>query len=161
MLIVANGQQVFKLQLGGAWLFLVLLIPIGYAFSAVYVSKFRPTTGNSLNYALGMLVVSAIVNTPLVYLNNGFYELQIHDTNTWLIILEVILSTFGYVLLFVIIRMVGAVYYTLVNTITALTGLLYGYFIFSQKYSNHIYVAITLVIFALIILTITQKRLKK
>jgi drug/metabolite transporter (DMT)-like permease len=156
--IIADGQQLFKLQLGGAWLFIVLLIPVGYAFSAVYVSKFRPETGNSLNYALGMLVVSAIFNAPLVYFNQGFYALHSNDTNTWLIILEALLSTLGYVLLFVIIKMVGAVYYTLVNTITALTGVIYGYFIFNQKYSNNIYLAIAFVILALVILTATQKK---
>ncbi len=161
VLIIADGQQLFKLELGGAWLFVVLLIPVGYAFSAVYVSKFRPERGNSLNYAFGMLIVSTIFNTPLVYLNQGFYVLHYHDVNTWLIILEVLLSALGYILLFVIIKMVGAVYYTLVNTVTALTGIIYGYYIFNQKYSTNIYLAISFVILALLILTATQKKFKR
>lgn len=141
----------------GPWLLAALLIPSGYAFCTVYVSKFRPLKGTSLDYAFGMLLIAAIFNIPLVYLKNGFYPLHINDLNTWLIVLEIMLSALGYVLLFVIIKMVGAVYYTLVNIITALTGIIYGYFIFNQYYPITIYLAIIMVLISLFGLTVTQQ----
>lgn len=160
VIIITAQRKWFRLQLGDTWGLITFLIPFGYAFCAVYVAKFRPAIGNSLNYALGMLLVATLFNTPLVYLNNGFYALHMGDVNSWLIILEILLSTAGYVLMFVIIQMVGAVYYTLVNTTAALTGLVYGYFIFKQSYPNSICIAISLLLLALLGLSVTQKNLR-
>lgn len=156
-MILGAGQLQLDKMLGGMWLAIALLIPISYAFGAVYISRFRPSSGNALDYAFGMLVIAAIFNTPLVYLKSGFYPLQLHDINTWLIMLEILLSGLGYILMFIIIRLVGAVYYTCVNMITALTGIIYGYFIFHQRYPHIVYAAMIAVMIALALLTWTQR----
>jgi drug/metabolite transporter (DMT)-like permease len=156
IMILGVGLQL-NANIGGIWLLAALLIPFSYAFCAVYVAKFRPAHGNSLNYACGMLIVATLCNIPIVYLSHGFYSLHLNDFNSYLIILEILLSGCGYVLLFAIIRMVGSVYYTLVNIITALTGMIYGYFIFNQRYPDNIYIAIIIVLIAMSGLIITQR----
>lgn len=139
------------------WLYLALLIPLCYAFAAVYISRFRPFTGNVLSYAMWMLFVSSLFIVPLALAKHEFYPLRLTDYNSWLIILEIILSMVGYVLLFIIIKMVGPVYYSLVNAIAAATGLFYGLVIFGQSFSGRMYLALGLILIAIIGLTFLQQ----
>ena len=45
-------------------------------------------------------MVSTLCVSILAVINRGYYELAFGDTNSLLIILEILLSTIGYVLLF-------------------------------------------------------------
>ena len=159
-LIVIPNTHSLTLDLGSALLYLALLIPFSYAFSAVYLSRFHPGRGSVLNYALWMLMVSTLCVSPLTVIQQGYYPLSLHDFNSGLILLEVFLSTLGYILLFVIIKMVGSVYYSLVNAIAALTGVIYGYFIFKQQFSISTYTAIGIILLVIIGMTYTQYRNK-
>lgn len=159
-LIVIPNTHSLTLDLGSAWLYLALLIPFSYAFSAVYLSRFHPGRGSVLNYALWMLMVSTLCVSPLTVIQQGYYPLNLHDLNSALILLEIFLSTLGYILLFVIIKMVGSVYYSLVNAIAVLTGVIYGYFIFQQQFSISTYLAIGIILLVIIGMTYTQYRNK-
>jgi drug/metabolite transporter (DMT)-like permease len=132
------------------WVYIALLIPLCYATTAVYISRFMPKSGNVLNYAMWMLVVSSIFITPLMFYHNGFYSLKIFDVNSWLIFVEIILSTLGYVLLFVIIKMSGPVFYSLVNAITAVSGVFYGRVLFNQHFTWFDYLGIMIILIAII-----------
>lgn len=157
-LIILPAQHDLLIELGNGWLYVALLIPLSYAFSAVYLSRFHPGRGSVLNYALWMLMVSTLCVSVLAVINRGYYELSFGDTNSVLIILEIILSTIGYVLLFFIMRMVGAVYYSLVNAVAAVTGVVYGYFLFGQHFNLLTIIAIVIILTAILILTYTQRQ---
>ena len=156
-LIILPNQHNLAIELGSAWLYVALLIPLSYAFSAVYLSRFHPGTGSVLNYAMWMLMVSTLCVSSLAVINRGYYELSWGDINSGLIILEIILSTCGYVLLFFIMKMVGSVYYSLVNAIAAITGVVYGYFLFGQHFTWLTVVAISIILLAILGLTYTQR----
>ncbi len=156
-LIVLPSLSGLTVSLGAKWLYIALLIPLSYAFSAVYISKFHPGKGNILGYALWMLMVSTLCISPLAVINHGYYELQLGDMKSLLIILEIILSTCGYVLLFIILKMVGAVYYSLVNAVAALSGIAYGYLLFGQRFTLTTYLAICVILIAIAGLTYSQK----
>lgn len=156
-MIILPSQHNLMLELGNGWLYIALLIPFSYAFSAVYLSRFHPGKGSVLNYALWMLMVSTLCVSILAVINRGYYELSFGDTNSLLIILEILLSTVGYVLLFFIMRLVGSVYYSLVNAVAAITGVIYGYFIFGQRFSGLTITAITVILLAILVLTYTQR----
>ncbi|MBX9866947.1 MAG: DMT family transporter [Burkholderiales bacterium] len=156
-LVVIPNQHNLSLELGNGWLYVALLIPLSYAFSAVYLSRFHPGTGSVLNYAMWMLMVSTLCVSSLAVMNRGYYELRFNDFNSGLIVLEILLSTCGYVLLFLIMKMVGAVYYSLVNAIAAVTGVAYGYFLFGQQFSGLTVVAIGVIVLAISGLTYTQR----
>ena len=55
-------------------------------------------------------------------------------------------------------KMVGAVYYSLVNAIAAVTGVAYGYFLFGQQFSWLTFVAIAVILLAISGLTYTQRQ---
>lgn len=160
-LIIIPNQKDLSIDLGSYWLYIALLIPLSYAFSAVYLSRFHPGHGSVLNYALWMTMVSTLCVSSLTVFSRGYYPLELHDLNSGLIILEILLSTLGYVLLFLILKMVGSVYYTLVNAVAALTGVIYGYMIFGEHFSALTYLAIAVILVTIIGLTYTQRHLKR
>lgn len=159
MIILSSpGVKGVNIKLENMWLYLALLIPFCYAFSVVFMSRFRPKKdAGSLNYSLWMLLIASICIFPLTMFKHGFYYFHLYDFNTWLIILEIILSSLGYVLLFIIVKKVGAVYYTLVNAIAALMGILYSRFLFGHHFSGYVYIASGLIIVSIVGLTYTQK----
>lgn len=157
-LVILPNQHGLELDVGNWWLYLALLIPLSYAFSAVYISRFHPGTGNVLSYAMWMLMFSSLCISPLTVINQGYYPLHFDDTSSLLILVEILLSTLGYGLLFIIIKKVGAVYYTLVNAVAVITGVVYGYFIFQQQFSLLTLVAIGVILLTILGLTYTQRK---
>ena len=160
LLVILPASQHLFINFSSMWLYLALLIPLGYALGAVFIARFRPETGNVLNYSMWMLLISTLLLSPLTLVQSEFYPLMLNDLNSWLILLEIILSAFGYVLLFLLIKRVGPVYYTLVNAIAALTGVIYGVFLFKQVFTNTIYLAVLVIVVAIIGLTYTNKEEK-
>ena len=53
LIIVPSSQHLF-INFSSYWLYLALLIPFGYALGAVFIARFRPQTGNVLNYSMWM-----------------------------------------------------------------------------------------------------------
>lgn len=157
-LVIIPNQHHLSIDLGASWIYFALLIPLSYAFSAVYISRFCPKDGNVLSYSLWMLMFSTLCISPLTIIRHGYYPLHIGDQISNLIILEIILSTCGYILLFIILQRVRSVYYSLVNGIAALTGIFYGYFIFNQQLSFYVYIGIFVILFTIFGLTYTQNR---
>jgi drug/metabolite transporter (DMT)-like permease len=148
------------LGLHNNWLYFSLIIPLCYAFCTVFVSRFKPNTGNVLNYSLWMLLISALVISPITLYSHQFYPLRLDDFNSLLILIEILISALGYVLLFVIIQMKGPVFFTLVNAVAAISGVLYARIVFNQTISVVAYWAILLIIIAILGLGIAHKSLK-
>jgi drug/metabolite transporter (DMT)-like permease len=156
-LIIFPHEYEFKFFGYGLWLLVSILIPLCYAFSAVYIARFNPGGGDVLSYALWMLLFATLCISPLTVIKQGYYPLHFDQLPAWLIVGEVILSSLGYVLLFIILKMVGSVYYTLVNAIAALSGIVYGHFIFNQRFPSLTYLALALIMVTISGLTYTQK----
>lgn len=140
-----------------AWVFSALLTPISFAVCAVYIARYRPEKGDSLSLATGTLIASSLLLCLPVVLTNNFYIPHIpFTTPDWVICLEIILSSLGYVILFQLIKIAGPVYYSLVNAVVALTGLFWGYLIFGEHLNYWTSGAVLLILFALLLVTKRQ-----
>lgn len=140
------------------WAVIALITPISFAFCAVYISRFRPERGDSLSLAAGTLIASSILLLPLVLLKRDFYFFHLPFTSSdWVILLEIILSSVGYILFFQLIKLAGPVYYSLVNGVVALTGLFWGYLIFNEKLNDWTMVAVGFILLALVLVTNRKK----
>ncbi len=139
------------------WIFSVLLTPLSFAFCSVYIARYRPLHSDSISVSAGTLICSSLFLLPLVLFNHSFYlphfPLTLPD---WVILLEIILSSIGYILFFQLIKVAGPVYYSLVDTIVSLTGLMWGYVIFHEKLNHWTGTAVFLILFALILVTKRQ-----
>lgn len=149
-----------SLNLDGAypWVLIVLLTPLSFAFCSVYISRFKPVSGESLSLSAGTLIAASIILTPMIILKGDFYALHLPLTMPdYVILLEIILSSIGYVLFFQLIKIAGPVYYSLVDTIVALTGLFWGGLLFHEKLNEWTVPAVMFIFIALILVTQQQK----
>jgi drug/metabolite transporter (DMT)-like permease len=136
------------------WVLSALITPVSFAFCAVYISRYRPEKGDSLSLAAGTLIASSLLLLPIVILDRSFYALHLPLTPAdWVILLEILLSSIGYVVLFQLIKMAGPVYYSLVDAIVALKGLFWGYLIFHEKLNIWTATAVGLILIALFFIT--------
>lgn len=134
------------------WILTSLITPCSFAFCSVYIARFRPKNSDSLSLASGTLLASTFILAPFVMLSGNFYTPHLpFVTADWVIILEIILSSLGYVLFFQLIKIAGPVYYSLVDTIVALTGLFWGYVIFHEQLNQWMIVAVGLILLGLML----------
>lgn len=159
MLIILPGTSL-PTKAMAPWAISALLTPLSFAFCAVYISRYRPANGDSISHACGTLIAATLILTPFVLLTHQFYffnfPFQMPD---YVILLEIALSSLGYVLFFQLIKMAGPVFYSLVDTVVALTGLFWGYVIFHETLNAWTTPAVICILFALILVTKEKYRL--
>jgi len=144
------------------WVLPTLITPLSFAFCSIYIARYRPTDSSSLSLTSGMLLASSILLIPLVMTTHSFYQFHLPFTAPdWIILLEILLSSVGYLLFFQLIKIAGPVYYSLVDTIVVLTGLFWGYIIFGEHLNKWTGTAVCLILFALLLVTQQQKRAKQ
>ena len=133
------------------WLMLAMLTPFSFAFCAIYISRYQPDDCGSLASGAGTLIFSSILLTPLVIGSGNFYAphwpLVLADK---VILLEIILSSIGYILFFKLLKTAGPVYYSFVDSIVALTGLFWGYIIFGEHLNTVTWAGVALILLALV-----------
>lgn len=141
------------------WTLLALLSPLGFAVCSIYIGAKQPAEINALQAATGMLLAATLLLIPLVIQQNAFYSLTGPFTLVkQVIVLEIILSSLGYLLFFILIRMAGPVFYSLTGGAVALTGLFWGYLIFNETPTPMQCIAVVLVISAIFLLSWRQSR---
>jgi drug/metabolite transporter (DMT)-like permease len=141
------------------WVLLVLLSPLCFALCAIYIERYRPIGSYSLVLSAGMLVASSLMLAPIVWSKQAFYFLHWPLNQADLaVLLEIGLSSLGYVILFELLRIAGSVYYSLVGSVVVLTGLFWGWQIFDEKLNWYTCIAIFLILLAISLVTITQKK---
>ena len=144
------------------WTLLTLISPLCFALCSIYIARKEAPKLNVLEAASGMLIAASLLLIPLVVQQNAFYPLNFPFTlPKQVIILEIILSTIGYLLFFMLLQSAGPVFYSLTGGVVALTGLFWGYLIFAENPSSSQGLATVLIIFAISLLSWRQSKQKK
>jgi drug/metabolite transporter (DMT)-like permease len=140
------------------WVIATLVTPLSFAFCSIYIARYSPKNSDILTLSAGMLVFSSLLLIPLVLSAHSFYFFHIpFTTPDWIIVLEIVLSSIGYVLFFQLLKIAGPVYYSLVDTIVVLTGVFWGYTIFGERLNIWTTSAVLLIIAALLLVTRQQR----
>lgn len=136
------------------WTLLALISPLSFALCSIYIGIKKAQALNVLESAAGMLIAASIILVPIVIHQHAFYTLAPPYTVTKLVvILEILLSSFGYLLFFLLVRNAGPVFYSLTGGVVALTGLFWSYWIFDESPSVTQGLATTLIILAIALLS--------
>ncbi|MCP4475024.1 MAG: DMT family transporter [Gammaproteobacteria bacterium] len=154
MLIVWPGSGIVTFA-GDHWVLTALLTPLSFALCVLYINRYRPPQSvDSLVLSAGMLSVSALLLIPVVYSSKQFYTFHspLHFVDG-LVLLEIALSSVGYVLLFKLVDIAGPVYYSLVNGVVALTGLFWGWVVFHEVPSIMTLIALLFILLAIAMVT--------
>ncbi len=156
LLVIPSTSLPFKSTV--PWILSALITPFCFSLCAVYTAKYRPKDSNPLTLSAGMLCASSLLLTPLIIATGHFYPLWPPlKTQGWLILLEILLSSIGYLLFFQLLKIAGAVYYSLVGGIVALTGLAWGWLLFNEKLNTLSGAAIALIIAGIFLVTLWRK----
>jgi drug/metabolite transporter (DMT)-like permease len=144
---------------GAHWILLGLITPVCFAFFALFINPFRPKDSNPLSLAAGMLLAATLLLIPWVISAHEFYTphwpMNLADK---IILLEIILSSIGYVLFFYLLRIAGPVYYSLVDGVVALTGLAWGMLIFHETFHVWTIAAIIFILSGIMLVTIKSNK---
>jgi drug/metabolite transporter (DMT)-like permease len=139
------------------WVLIALITPLCFAACAVYAAKNRPEDTDSLALSAGMMLCSALLLTPVVFASHNFYVLKPpFAVRDWVIVLEILLSSIGYILFFQLIKIAGPVYYSLVGGVVALTGLFWGWVIFGEVLNRWNGLAVVLILLGIGLVTLGQ-----
>lgn len=141
------------------WVLSTLITPISFAFCSIYIARQRPANCDSLVLSCGMLLFSSILLLPLVLQTHSFYMFH-YPVNAAdaVVLLEILLSSIGYVLFFQLIKIAGPVYYSLVDTIVVITGIFWGYMIYNEHLNRFTITAVLMIIMALLMVTRHQRQ---
>ncbi len=137
-----------------AWACLALISPVSFSLAALYIHKKRPAETSAISLTAGMLSLSTVFLLPLMLYSHSFYPLTRLNAPELVVLLEIVLSSVGYILFFILIRRAGAVYYSLVGGIVALTGLFWGFWIYDETLSQRDIYATLLILAALALLSL-------
>lgn len=141
------------------WVLSTLITPLSFAFCSIYIARYRPANSDSLTLAAGMLVFSSIMLMPMVAMTDSFYAFHYPLTMPdGVVLLEIVLSSIGYILFFQLIKLAGPVYYSLVDTIVVITGLFWGRLIFNERLNSWTFAAVFLIVIALLLVTRHQRK---
>jgi drug/metabolite transporter (DMT)-like permease len=153
MLILLPNTSLPSPQMG-PWIISALFTPLCFAFCSVYISRYRPKDSSSLALALGTLLFSSLVLTPIVFTSHQFYALQFPlALPDWVILLEILLSSLGYILFFQLLKIAGPVYYSFVEAIVAITGLFWGFILFQERLNHWTAAAVLCILIALVLVS--------
>jgi drug/metabolite transporter (DMT)-like permease len=137
------------------WLLQGFISPISFALCVIFIARFSPKETDATTLSVGMLFFAALILTPLTFCLGQFYNpLPPMDISKWVVILEIILSSLGYVLFFKLLNVAGPVYYSLVGAIVSLTGLCWGYILFNEHLTQAIWLALVFILAAVVCLSI-------
>jgi drug/metabolite transporter (DMT)-like permease len=123
-----------------------MLSPFCFALGAVFIKRYYPVNSSALSLATGMLWCSALILTPLVLAKHAFYPIfPLKNSADVLLLVEIALSSLGYVIMFTLLKQAGPVYYSLVSGVVVITGLFWGGKIFAEHLHLSEVIAIVLI----------------
>lgn len=144
------------------WTLIALISPLGFASCSIYICAKKPLHLSALQAARGMLLAASFILLPLVISQQAYYSLLGPLTLVKkVILLEIILSSVGYLLFFNLIRLAGPVYYSLTGGIVSITGLFWGYVAYGEVPTLDQSVAALLVISSVFLLSWRQSQVSK
>ncbi len=136
------------------WAWLTLLSPFCFALCATYIARNKHESVGIFASSIGMLASSTLFLIPFVWFHHDFYSLWFPLTlPKCAVILEIFLSSLGYLLFFYLINYAGSVYYSLTGSIVSLTGVFWGYVIFGETLSHSQFIAILMITGAILIIS--------
>lgn len=139
----------------------ILTTPVSFAFCSVYIASKQPKDCDVLTLASGMLIASSLLLIPMVFATHSLYLFHYPLTSPdWIILLEIGLSSIGYILFFLLLTIAGPVFYSLVDTVVVLTGVFWGYIIFNEQLNPWTSRAVICIVLALFLVAKFQHTLR-
>ena len=146
---------------GGAalgWVLFGFLGPLCYAGVAIFNQRCRPEGSDSLSLACGTVIMGFLGALPLAAIRDEIQPLWPVGAGELAVVIQIAVSCFGYIVQFEVIRMAGAVYFSQVTYIVAVTALIWSYLLLGEEPGPLLGVAVLLIFAGLVLLNWQRKR---
>jgi drug/metabolite transporter (DMT)-like permease len=145
VLVIVGPQDVFPSRGMVGWFLTALVAPIMFASSNVFASLLRPPATSSLTMASGMLLGSAVVLGPIMFVaRQQYWFLNSWSSGDWALLCAIGVNSVVWILFFEIIRLAGPTFFAQFNYLAVLAGLAWGFLLFGEVPSPYTWIAFAL-----------------
>jgi drug/metabolite transporter (DMT)-like permease len=129
------------------WVLLAMLVPFSYAISNVLMTRYRPVGIDSLALASGMLLCSAAMLLAAVLVSGSWHPIwRTFGPGEQAVLAHMALTSAAYYLWFELLRLGGPTFSSQVGYVVTATGLGWGMYIFGERHSLWIWLAVVLIV---------------
>jgi drug/metabolite transporter (DMT)-like permease len=144
-LLIFPGTHL-EIGIAKPWLLVGVLTPIFIASANVFLSRARFRPVDPISIALGMNSLTAIVLAPIVYFTSSSpFILKSAGLSLAVLSLSVITSV-GFIVFVKLIKNHGPVFASQVNYLVTISGVAWGFIIFSESHSSQFWFALGLIL---------------
>ena len=125
------------------WILIALLVPLGYATTTIAVALMRPPAMDSLSFSAGYFLAPLPILAIAMFAAGDFWTFGgAFGDPEWALLLSIMVQALGIYLFLELVMLMGPVFFTTVNFITPLTGILFGMAFFGEQLSYWIWIAL-------------------
>ena len=145
-----------------AWMLLGVLAPVSFAAVNVLAGKYRPPASAGESLSAGLLLLSAIVLTPIMFITDQLFAFDAPLEVNLAVLWSILINAIFWLAFFEIVRIAGPVFFALFNFIAVICGIAWAYIIFDQLPCVYIWGSVGLLFFGLtLVLSSTRRSNKK
>lgn len=146
ILFVAPRESLPDPTMAG-WTLFAILAPVLYSVANITIDRMRPSEGDSLTFAVGMLWAAALIILPVALITGDFHPIwrQVGWAEIALFT-HMAINGLAFLGLFELIRMAGPTYGSQITYIVTLTGVMFGIVMFDEVHSVWVWGATALVL---------------
>ncbi len=140
------------------WILISLIVPLGYATTTIAAALMRPPAMDSLSFSAGyflapvpILFVAMLVTGEFWAFDSGFAGAE------WALVLSGLVQGLGIYLFLELVMLMGPVFFTTVNFITPVTGILWGMAFFDERLSFWVLIALVPLFLGLFFVMLPRK----
>ena len=138
------------------WFALALAGPAMFACSNVAVALLRPPAASSVAMGSGIMLGSAVVIIPFVFLTGEAY-LPGFDVGGEMLAITVLIYAVFVIIFLEVIRMAGATFFAQFNYIAVLAGIAWGAVLFGEVLGLGVWIALALMAFGIVLTSLKDR----
>jgi drug/metabolite transporter (DMT)-like permease len=118
------------------WTAFAILAPVLYSVANITIDRLRPSEGDSVTFAVGMLWAAALIILPVALITGDFHPIWRQVTGAEIaLFVHMVINGLAFLGLFELIRIAGPTYASQLTYIVTLTGVMFGIVMFGEVHS--------------------------
>ena len=140
------------------WVLIALLVPLGYATTTIAAALMRPPAMDSLSFSAGFFLAPLPILAIAMFARGDLWAFSgSFEDAEWALLLSMAVQSLGIYLFLELVMLMGPVFFTTVNFITPLTGILFGMAFFDEKLSLWVLIALVPLFLGLLLVIVPRK----
>ena len=125
------------------WILVALIIPLCYATTTIAAAIMRPPAMDSMSFSAGYFLTPLPILFVAMFIAGDFWAFPGGIGHAeWALLLSGAVQALGIYLFLELVMLMGPVFFTTVNFITPITGILFGMAFFDERLSYWVWIAL-------------------